>query len=248
MTKHEKFFMPESLREISGIAFHNHKSDTVYAIQDEEGKVFRLAWDKKKQFHTKFGRGGDYEDLTIVKEKVVILKSNGYLFTFPFEDTIYEELDSVKEQKHLLPKGEYESMFGDETTGKIYILCKTCPDDNLKERVSGYVFQLGDSLYQTGSFEIDVHEIKLYTGKVKSGFRPSALARSSVNNDWYIISSINKLLVVTDSTWKVKEVCKLDPAVFSQPEGIAFDSTGNLYISNEGNTLTVGNILKFDRK
>ena len=35
----EKFFMPNSLLEISGISFKNNTNDTVYAIQDEEGKV-----------------------------------------------------------------------------------------------------------------------------------------------------------------------------------------------------------------
>src|SRR4051812_10344678 len=34
LIKGEKFIMPESLLEISGIAFHKGNSDTVYAIQD----------------------------------------------------------------------------------------------------------------------------------------------------------------------------------------------------------------------
>ncbi len=240
--------MPESLNEISGITFYKNNSDTIYAIQDEEGKLFRLAWNKKKQFHSKFGKKGDYEDLTIVKEKVIILKSNGYLFTFPFEETIYEELDSVREWKHLLPLGEYESIYGDETSGKLYLLCKNCPDDNKKDIVSGYILQSGDSIYYTGNFEINVHDIKSFTGKVKRGFRPSALARNTVTNDWYILSAVNKMVVVADSNWKVKEVCALNPKTFNQPEGITFDSSGNLYISNEGDDFAEGNILKFTRK
>ncbi len=39
--------MPESLNETSGISFHKKNDDTIYAIQDEEGKLFRLAWNKK---------------------------------------------------------------------------------------------------------------------------------------------------------------------------------------------------------
>ncbi|MEI9955483.1 MAG: hypothetical protein WDM90_04040 [Ferruginibacter sp.] len=39
-TRPEKFVMPEVLHEISGIAFSGN--DTIYAEQDEEGKVFHF--------------------------------------------------------------------------------------------------------------------------------------------------------------------------------------------------------------
>ena len=245
--KPDKFLMPESLLEISGITFHKGKSDTVYGIQDEQGRLFRLAWDEKKQYNAKFGKQGDYEDVTIIKDQVLILKSNGTLFSFPFADAGYEEVDSVKEWKHLLPKGEYEGMYGDEATGKVYIICKNCPEDNSKDLVSGYIIQVGDSVYQTGTFQVDVKQIKSFTGKVKRGFRPSGLARNPVTSEWFIVSAVNKLLVVTDSDWKIKEACFLNGNIFNQPEGIAFDTEGNLYISNEGDDLSQGNILKFIR-
>ena len=42
LAKPEKFFMPEVLLEISGIAFNQGNNDTLYAQQDEEGKLFYL--------------------------------------------------------------------------------------------------------------------------------------------------------------------------------------------------------------
>ena len=243
----DKFFMPESLLEISGITFYKGKSDTVYAIQDEQGRFFRIPWGVKKQMNAKFGKQGDYEDVAIVNEKVVILKSNGSFFIFPFADAIYEEIDSVREWKRLLPEGEYEGMYGDEATRSLYVICKNCAEDNSKNSVSGYIYQVGDSVYQTGTFMIDVNEIKAFTGKVKRGFRPSAIAKNPVTSDWYIISAVNKLLVVTDSKWKIKEACLLNGNMFNQPEGLAFDEKGNMYISNEGGDLTQGNILRFTR-
>jgi uncharacterized protein YjiK len=53
------------------------------------------------------------------------------------------------------------------------------------------------------------------------------------------------LLVIADNEWNVKEVYHLDPARFRQPEGICFDNDNNLYISNEGDDLSEGNVLKF---
>ena len=243
----DKFFMPESLLEISGITFYKGRSDTVYAIQDEQGKLFRMPWGVKKQYNSKFGKQGDYEDVTIVNDWVLILKSNGNLFSFPFADAVYEEIDSVREWKDVLPKGEYEGIYGDEATGKVYIICKNCPEDNSKDLVSGYIIQLGDSVHQTGTFQVDVNKIKTFTGKVKRGFRPSALAKNPVTSEWFILSAVNKLLVVTDSNWKIKEACFLNGNTFNQPEGIAFDKEGTLYISNEGDDLSQGNILKFVR-
>jgi uncharacterized protein YjiK len=90
-----------------------------------------------------------------------------------------------------------------------------------------------------------VDEIKSFAGKVKRGFRPSAIARNPLNNEWYILSSVNKLLIVADKEWKVLAVHELNGNKFNQPEGIAFDLHGNLYISNEGDDLAEGNILKF---
>src|SRR4051812_20940574 len=74
----EKFNMPESLAEISGIAF-SKGTGNIYAIQDEQGKLFRLTWGVKKQAHTKFSKMGDYEDVAIAGDKVIVLKSNGTL-------------------------------------------------------------------------------------------------------------------------------------------------------------------------
>jgi uncharacterized protein YjiK len=52
------------------------------------------------------------------------------------------------------------------------------------------------------------------------------------------------MLVVADSSWKVKQVFNLDPSLYIQPEGIAFDKNNNLYISNEGGDIHAGNVLK----
>jgi hypothetical protein len=243
----QKIVMPPSLEEISGFAFYKGNSDTVYAQQDEDGKLFYLKPGDKRSSNFKFGKHGDYEDVAICNNFVIMLRSSGALFTFPFADIHHpEESGNVAEWKELLPKGEYEGMYADELNKLIYIICKECADEKSSKTVKGYILQLANDgkISQYGTFSVNVEEIESLTGVSKIKFRPSALAYNHRTNEWYIISSINKLLVITDSNWKVTAAYKLNPAIYIQPEGMAFDKNGNLYISNEGGDLHSGNILK----
>jgi hypothetical protein len=141
-------------------------------------------------------------------------------------------------------------MYADEKSRKLYVLCKTCKDDNEKKQSKGYILQAanGGLLTTVGGFSVDVKDIEVQLDKKKSAFRPSALAKNPRTNEWYILSSVNKALVVTDAAWKVKATYPLSAGLFTQPEGIAFDSQSNLYISNEGDTLSPATILKFTYK
>ena len=82
LNKPERFSMPSSLIEISGIAFNHGVPDAIYAIQDEEGKFYKVTLGVKKQTHSKFAKSGDYEDVAISHDRVVVLKSNGSLYSF----------------------------------------------------------------------------------------------------------------------------------------------------------------------
>jgi len=244
----EKFVMPDNLLEISGICFYKGIKDTLYAIQDEDGKVFRVALGTKKSYPVKFSKKGDYEDLAMLNEQVFVLKSDGTIFSFSRAEINKETTDAVSTWQALVPRGEYEGMCADETTGKLYVICKSCePDDNYKQ-VSGFILTTGAQVKNEGGFRIDVSSIQNLTKKLKSGFRPSALARNPVTSEWYILSGSNKLLVVADSAWKVKDVYPLNGNMFNQAEGITFDNAGNLYISNEGDDESNGNVLLFKRK
>ena len=250
----DKFSMPESLLEISGVAFYNGNPDTIYSIQDEDGKLFKQKWDIKKQHNTHFASKGDYEDLAILRDQVLVLKSNGTVYVFPISESSKEETKAVKEFKKIVPKGEYEGLYADPETNQVYLLCKTCSSDKKAKKVSGYVFDFqftADSagnnmqLNPAGQFTIDLNPIKDLNPKLKASLNPSAISKNPLTKEWYILSSVNKLLLVADAQWNIKEVHRLNSSVFNQPEGIAFDNEHNMYISNEGDELTNGNILKF---
>jgi len=250
LTKPQKYGMPDILQEISGIAFNKGDNKIVYAEMDEDGTLFSLPLGTKDETKTKFGKKGDYEDVAIAKGWVIMLKSNGDLYSFPLSETKNAEVSKVTETTGLFPKGDYEGLFADETTGNVYVLCKTCKQDKGTKNTSGYVLSLQSdgSLKSVGNFSIDASQMDNLSGKKKGTFHPSALAVNPLTKEWYIVSSVNKALVVADAKWKIKAVYHLSSNEFNQPEGIAFDTAGNLYISNEGSETTVGNILRFDYK
>ena len=73
--------MPELLREISGIELYN--DSVLYCVQDEIGSVFE--YDLKTQQIVKSHRFtdiGDFEDLTMHKNYIYVLRSDCSLFTY----------------------------------------------------------------------------------------------------------------------------------------------------------------------
>lgn len=230
----KKTVLPESLHEISGITFLRADRDTLYAIEDETGRLFYFHLGDGRFRSWKFGKHGDYEDVTVLNHtEFAVLRSDGSLFVFPAGMVGSADNKGVKVYEHILPKGEYEGLFGDG--GKAIALCKNCPDDDQRDEVSGYVLQYDAKhvLRVTDHFLVEV-PVEKRKGHKKAKFHPSAIARNPVTREWYIISAVNKVLLVLDDQWKVKARYELNADLFKQPEGLAFDGKGNMYVSNEG--------------
>ena len=83
-------------------------------------------------------------------------------------------------------------------------------------------------------------------GIEKFKFKPSAAAVNPITHDIFIISSVNKLLLVLDSVKNIKASYKLNPGLFKQPEGLTFSETGKLIISNESAKIGTANLLIYD--
>lgn len=247
LTQPETFYLIDALHEISGITFPFRDSDMLVAIEDETGTLYHFQPGEKDIIHSKFGKKGDYEGIAATSREIVVLKSDGTLYTMSLEHSKNGTIQNVIKTEGLIPDDEYEGVAVDTTNDLIYVLCKECKADKKSDTVSGYIIEIKDNKpVVISNFQVDSEQINSFHTLKGKDFRPSALAKNTQTDEWYILSSINKMLVVTDAEWNVKAVYPLNPKHFNQPEGIAFDRYHNLYISNEGGDKTKkGTILKF---
>lgn len=244
-----KYFMPEKLLEVSGITFRNNDRDSMYAVQDESGIVFISKTGEKRYREVRFAKDGDYEDITEMDDYFFILRSDGRLYGFQAGGLLNPGELATHEWRELLPKGEYEGLYASRRKKELYAMCKDCAADKKTDSLTIYVLDWeGDTtLNLSREIKLSIVEIKSkLEGKMKrKEFQPSALAQHPITNEWFILSSVNKILVIADENWNIKSAWGLKPSRFRQPEGMAFDKNGNLFISNEGDELTSGNVLEF---
>jgi uncharacterized protein YjiK len=252
------FNLDNELKEISGLSFVSNEQFA--CIQDEQGILYiynvqSAGLDKR----IPFGAKGDYESVAIAGDDAWILSSQGQL-------THLKDYAGKKPQKKnyntgLNPSFNFESMCYDKEGNRLLIMAKDKSEDKSKKDI--YSFNPGSKTMDPGtvysvSFSdmkkiLDRNDFPGLSGKLKKAlegddinelFRPTDLSINPVTSEIYIISSVSNLLLILDKSGKLVFLCPLEDSRFMQPEGIAFDETGNLFISNEGQNAKP-NILKF---
>lgn len=242
MRQAAQFKLPLELDEISGIAYAVADS-SLFAINDEKGWLYKI----KKNVGIKtwsFFKGADFEDLVLVDSTFYILQSNGNIIRLTFDATN----NTVVQHYYFDPSGqgenEFEILYYDSTKNKLILVCKDCESDK-KKSLTAYSFDPAIGKYTGATFTIEVSQIAAAIGEEKIKFKPSAASINPKNGLLYIISAINKLLVVADVNGKFKNVYRIDPGIFKQPEGIAFTPDGGMLISNEAADIGVADVLYF---
>jgi uncharacterized protein YjiK len=232
--------LPVELDEISGLAFYSGDT-SVFAIGDEFGFLYKIPLTAGKPIRKwKFSKQGDYEDLVMVDKVFYVLQSSGNITAFTFDDHNH----ILTQQKDFPASGnEFEILYFDPHIFKLILLCKDCETDK-KKALTAFYFNLLNKQFDD-STSINVTAIANMIGEKKIKFKPSAAAINPVTDELFIISSVNKLLVITDRKGNVKQAFPIDAGLFKQPEGITFTPQGDLIISNESADRGVANLLFF---
>jgi uncharacterized protein YjiK len=243
INKPEKIKVKEILDEVSGIVYSKERNAFI-AVDDEQGRLFNI--DLKETFDytlSKFAPNGDYEDLAYTGKEWFVLKSNGelYLVKNAFTDSVAHENFSFPEKGN-----EFEGLCYDDVSNSLWLLCKSCAADKEKNAVSLYAFDIATRQFKTGpAWQVDVNKIKELLSLKELSFRPSAIAIHPLQNLLYILSGVNKMLIIADRNGNIQSAYKLNPSYFKQTEGITFSDNGDMYISNEATDDAFANILKF---
>ncbi|MBK0384176.1 hypothetical protein I5M32_14505 [Pedobacter sp. SD-b] len=249
---YEVYEMPRELKEISGFTFIT--DSIVAAIEDEHGLIYYYDLNKNKTINTfRFAGDGDYEDILRVKKDLFVLESKGDIYqvaNFKSKPMV------TKFKTPLKSKNDIEGLAYDEDSNSILMSVKEKnleKDDDEAKQKNIYAFSLNTKKFNT----IPAYKIKFETiekhfegdklTEISKRFlravgnenqneiiKPTALAFKPSTQDLYVLSSINNIIVVMSKADTIKQIIPFHGKAFSQPEGMAFNSKGELFISNEG--------------
>jgi uncharacterized protein YjiK len=241
----------EALREISGLGF-TADPGIISAIADEKGEIFMLDMTKNGQIARRFvfKEKGDFEGIEMVGDTIYAMQSNGKLFQIinwknNATPTIHI-FDNLLTEDH-----DIEGLCYDPHKQVLLIACKENPELNTVRNIWAFDIKT-QKLSDKPAYSIDPGKIDEVVPAQEDDkerhFSTSGIAIHPQTGDLYVISSALKRLAVLDGkTGVLKSACRLDRNVLVQPEGITFDSTGNLYISSEGKKHQ-GYILKYEKR
>ena len=237
--------LPQVLDEISGIAYYP-KDTSVFAIIDEDGLLFKISMNRPDEVKEwRFDKQRDYEDLVYKDSSFYIMVSNGDLdkVNFVNNQISVSKIDFPNPSKKV---NEFESMYYNADSNKLIMLCKQCEDDK-KTAISSYF--LSDSANQFINYHsIETEPLYQKIGSKKEKIKPSAAAINPVTKDLYVLCSVNKFIFIQDAQGKIKDLVKLNPILYKQPEGMTFTPKGDLIISNEVNAEGYATLLLLKNK
>ena len=228
-----------ALREISGLSPTSAPGIFV-CIADERGEAFLIDANTGGQVLKRilFKDKGDFESVEMVGKTIWAVKSNGDVYEI---NNWESDVPAVVEYETFLKKhNDIEGLCYDPKRNALLLACKEDPDSMHARNVYAFSLQ-SKSLEEKPVYELNPEEVNRYAAYGENErhqfFSPSGIAIHPITGEVYLISTALKRLVVLDyGSGKIKAVQHLDKQVMPQPEGISFDTDGNLYLSSEGKT------------
>lgn len=244
--------LPPELDEISGLSMAPGHRNELLAIQDEEGKIFRLnAKTGGLLWAITFWKDGDYEAVEAVGEDVWVAKSTGTLYQVTNAGKPNQKVD--KYNTHLTSENDVEGLAYDKAKNRLLLACKEDAKDDGNDKNGRYIYAFdlaAKTLSKKPVFAIELEAVKnhlaacekttdherlcdFFVSRDEYDLAPSALAVHPATGQLFLTSSVGKVLMVLNPDGQIDHMERLNEDLFAQPEGLAFAEDGTLFISTE---------------
>jgi uncharacterized protein YjiK len=238
--------LPAELMEVSGLT--DVDNQTIACVQDEQGIIYFYDLEKcAVKRKVEFAGPGDFEGLTRVGDHYFSLRSDGLLF----EVKMGGDKPIVREIETKIPAGDNEGLAFDAKHNRLLIAPKAKYTDKEfgKTYRAIYAYDLGTGkMLDKPVLEVNMADAEKFllnkqgvelpkkkkSGEVNFQFDISSITLHPDTDQYYILVTSAKLVVVTDDKGRVIDALPLDSKQFPQPEGITFLDNGQLVITTEG--------------
>lgn len=244
--------LDKELDEISGLSLAPGYRHELLVVQDELGKVFRLnAKTGVIRWATTFWKDGDYEGVEAVGNDIWVVKNTGTLYQIKDVGKITQKTE--KYNTDLNSDNDVEGLAYDASQHRLLLACKKDAKDDGNDKNGRYIFAFdlkNKELSEKPAFAIEREAVENFLAscsktekhdKLCSFFvrrddfdlAPSAIAVHPITGELFITSSVGKVLMVLKPNGQIAYLHKLNKSLFPQPEGLAFEADGTLFISTE---------------
>jgi uncharacterized protein YjiK len=244
------FEFEEALQNVSGLT-GSLDPKSITCMQSEDGKAYLI--DKKTgkvNGSIFFTNEESFKGVEMVGDTLFAMKENGQLYKIW---NLRGASKTVKQVRMGLPKTEIYGGLGYDIQGnRLLVAAKGQKDGEFSKKIYEFDVKTNQSnpvpayeitLAQFKEFlnekKADKNYQKLYEDYVSKAnpkgfdFAPASISVNPLDNNIYILSSVNNVLLVMNMQGKILEINKLKKDNHIAPSGICFDEEGTMYITNE---------------
>lgn len=194
---------------------------------------------------------GNYEGITLVKDLLYVLRSDGVLFEI--KDYGSKKL-KVKTYSTRVPAINNEGLCYDEKNNRLLIGAKGKINKDPSNKDARYIYSFylkTKTLHPNPAFNFNLLDINL-TAKMqginfpkkqnKKGesiehgfkFNTSEIVIHPITQQLFVLSATDHVLFIFNKNGNLENIEQLNPILFNKSEGLDFFTNGDMLISNEG--------------
>ena len=226
--------LPASLREVSGIAYL--ENNRVACVQDENGVLFIYNLESSTiEEQIEFAGEGDFEGIAVEGTTAYIVQSDGTIYRI----ADFENNPEITEHPTGLTRDQdVEGLCYDPKNNRLLLAIKEKEPDSEDYKGIYAVDTETMEMNATPVFKLQFDDPIFEQTDVKNKydrFMPSEISIHPKTGNIYMLEGRVPKLLILDSEANPEKLYFLNVNDFEQPEGLTFDPSGNIYLSNEGN-------------